>query len=191
MRRVPTSSVASAGGRRFSASLAVSAAIASLGWGYLAACNQCQDVCPQPFNVLAYCFQEGGCLLSGQPVPLCTPGTCGSFFVPAGGVLTVPAGALATKGSRDDLHIWPISAHVPSGADGGAADGGANAYVKVLVDGTPFPGCGLSASDGTVVCANLPAHASALDLQFVEEASGLQIDLHDDECEAAHPPCPL
>ena len=98
--------VAATRGRGFSASFAVWAAFAGLGWEYLAACNRCQDVCPEPLNVAAYCIQEGGCLLSGQPVPLCPRGGCGSLLEPASGVLTIPMGALCDQGlARRPPHL--------------------------------------------------------------------------------------
>jgi hypothetical protein len=92
------------------------------GGAPLAGCYQCDYPCPSAFDVGGYCLTPSGsnqpstCLIDGQPVTQCDPGSCPPWTLSSGDTLTIPVGSLwPTLGPRDDLH-WFVACLPPSDA---------------------------------------------------------------------------
>jgi hypothetical protein len=86
----------------------------------LTGCYQCDYPCPSAFDVGPYCLTPSGsnqtssCLIDGEPVTQCVPGSCPPWTLSSGETLTVPVGSLwSTLGPRDNLH-WFIAC-LPAG----------------------------------------------------------------------------
>jgi hypothetical protein len=85
----------------------------------LTGCYQCDYPCPSAFDVGPYCLTPSGsnqpssCLIDGQPVTQCVPGSCPPWTLSSGETLTLPVGSLwSTLGPRDNLH-WFIACLPP------------------------------------------------------------------------------
>jgi hypothetical protein len=85
----------------------------------LTGCYQCDYPCPSAFDVGPYCLtpsssnQPSSCLIDGQPVTQCVPGSCPPWTLSSGETLTLPVGSLwPTLGPRDNLH-WFIACLPP------------------------------------------------------------------------------
>ncbi len=88
----------------------------------LTGCYQCDYPCPSAFDVGGYCLTPSGsnqasaCLIDGQPVMQCDPGSCPPWTLSSGNTLTIPVGSLwPTLGPRDDLH-WFVACLPPGDA---------------------------------------------------------------------------
>jgi hypothetical protein len=88
-----------------------------------AGCYECNYPCPSAFDVGGYCLTPSGsnqpsaCLVDGQPVTQCDPGSCPPWTLSSGSTLAIPVGGLwSTLGPRNDLH-WFVACLPPNDAN--------------------------------------------------------------------------
>jgi hypothetical protein len=166
----------------------------------IAGCYQCNYPCPSAFDVGGYCLTPSGsnqpsaCLIDGQPVTQCDPGSCPAWTLSSGSTLTLPVGALwETLGPRDDLHWFipclppddaSLEASAPeastqeasaSGQDASPQD--TSAFVSavpavpgtltVLFDGSPATGCVCTANT-EITCERVLPTVQTIGFRYVQ-----------------------
>jgi hypothetical protein len=166
--------------------------VASIGIaGEAVGCNQCKDICPEPYDGLGYCtVQNGTCLLDGEPLAHCEQGICPQAVLRQGDTLSLPIGEMwSILGSRDDLHIG-FGCEIASDASATDAANGTYNGMIVLFDGIPFSGCTSPPLD-VLVCPNVPKSVQHIELRAAQgPCLSITIEIQDDECQATHPVCP-
>jgi len=157
----------------------------------VASCSTCPDYpCKLPFDVLANCADAKNCSLGGAAVTNChsdgsTP-ACPLWHPPSGKRLSIPfdAATWVNLDARDDLHIDQPTNDYDSGAwlpDFTTA--------TLLFDGSPATDC--LRDQFSIVCPNVPHSVARIDFQYDgNQVLILYFNMHDDECEQTHHPCP-
>ncbi len=168
-------------------------------------CYPCSYPCPSAFDVGGYCLTPSGsnqpsaCMVDGQPVTQCDPGSCPPWTLSSGNTLTIPVGTLwATLGPRDDLH-WFIACLPPDDAnleasapetstpeasasvqDASTTD--TSAFVSavpevpgtltVLFDGSPATGC-ICTPNTEITCQRVPPTVQTIGFRYTQTPAPL------------------
>jgi hypothetical protein len=158
-------------------------------------CYPCSYPCPSAFDMAGFCLTPNGsnqpstCLVDGQPVTQCDPGSCPPWTLSSGATLTIPAGSLwATLGSRHDLH-WFVNCLAPSNTaleasvpeastDGSPDDAGPDVSpafasgipqmpgtLTVLFDGVPAQGC-VCTANSEITCRGVATTVQTIGFRY-------------------------
>jgi hypothetical protein len=163
-------------------------------------CYPCSYPCPSAFDMAGFCLTPNGsnqpstCLVDGQPVTQCDPGSCPPWTLASGSTLTIPAGSLwSTLGSRHDLHWFvnclspsstALEASVPEAStDGSPEDAAPDASpafesaipqmpgtLTVLFDGVPAQGC-VCTANSEITCRGVATTVQTIGFRYVEAAA--------------------
>ncbi len=193
---------------------AIGATVSSLAAAFVLAaagtptvgCYPCSYPCPSAFDMAGFCLTPNGsnqpstCLVDGQPVTQCDPGSCPPWTLASGATLTIPAGSLwSTLGSRHDLH-WFVNCTAPSNAvleasvpeastsdaaltDASPEDAAPDVFpafasaipqmpgtLTVLFDGVPAQGC-VCTANSEITCRGVATTVQTIGFRFVEAAA--------------------